>query len=133
MSLAANMKKRAEEVLEQRRECAAREVQNREAAATEVQSRIFERAHEVYSTCLYAVREVVERRGDLAVQVELHSGRFDKADFADSLNHWQMAVLALEENGFEARLEFAERAEPHELAGGMATLYTPYIYISWHE
>ena len=133
MSLAANLKKRSEEVLALRRDEDAQEAQRREDAATDVQLRIFERARDVYDTCIAAAREAVEQRADLAVQVYLHSGRFDQGDFADSRNRWDMAVLALRENGFEARFGFEESEEPNEMTGGTSTVYRPYIYFSWHQ
>ncbi|MEK7638251.1 MAG: hypothetical protein AAB375_02410 [Patescibacteria group bacterium] len=133
MSLAANLKKRTEEVLAMRRDGKTQEAQRRGDAETEVQSRVFERAREVFDKCLCAARVSVEKRADLAVLVELASGRFDRADFSRHMNCWQMAVLALQENGFEAQFEFTESEEPHELAGGTATVYTPCIYFSWHQ
>src|ERR1043166_6865455 len=118
MSLASQLRQRGEQLREQRQQEAAQEVLVKEQAREEIQARIFERAREVYDLCISAARELVARTGATEMTFPLHAGHWDNKDFPDSILMWKMVVLALEENGFLALLDFQERYQPGDELGG---------------
>jgi hypothetical protein len=127
---AAELIRRSDEAHRKAQAEQARREADQAAKRSEFQSRIFERARETFDRCLAEARAAADKRGRYA-ELQLHAGRYDASDFADRVNEWQMAVIALREQGLKAEYVVREDVEYDEFAGGNRVVFAPLIEMSW--